>query len=157
MSERELLRELRGELSAEESAALRRRLVADPELRALERRLRTSWEALEPPPDPAVPAGFAARVMARAGEDRVRGMSWVQLPAWGKLASAAALAVGLVTGILTGVRGLAPAPQLTVEQPSGQVATIEEYLATTAASPAETYLAALEREDFATGDATEAR
>lgn len=157
MSERDLLRELRGELSAEESAALRRRLAADPELRALERRLRTSWEALEPPRDPNVPLGFAGRVMARVGEDRDRGMSWALLPAWGKLASAAALAVGLVAGILTGVRGLGPARQLTLQPPSGEVATIEEYLATSAASPAENYLAALERGDFATGDATEAR
>ena len=118
MSERDLLRELRGELSAEESAALRRRLAADPELRALERRLRTSWEALEPPRDPNVPLGFAGRVMARVGEDRDRG---------------------------------------TLQPPSGEVATIEEDRATSAASPAENYLAALERGDFATGDATEAR
>jgi len=157
MSERDLLRELHGELSVEESSALRRRLAADPELSALERRLRGAWEALEPPRDPDVPPGFSARVLARLGEDRDRGMSWVLLPAWGKLASAAALAVGLVTGILTGVRELAPAPRLTVQQPSAEVATIEEYLTTSGASPAENYLAALEREDFATGDATEAR
>ena len=110
MSERDLLRELRGELSAEESAALRRRLAADPELRALERRLRGSWEALVPPPDPAVPPGFTGRVMARVRDGRERGMNWRLLPAWGKVVSAAALAVGLLAGILAGVRGFAPGP-----------------------------------------------
>lgn len=148
MSERDLLRELRGELSAEESAALRRRLAADPELRALERRLRGSWEALVPPPDPGVPPGFTGRVMARVRDGRERGMNWRLLPAWGKVVSAAALAVGLLAGILAGVRGFAPGPPLTVQRTSGEVVTIEEYLAGSDESPAENYLAALERGDF---------
>src|SRR4029079_3982460 len=148
MGGRALLGERRGGLWAEESAALRRRLAADPELRALERRLRGSWEALVPPPDPGVPLGCTGRVMARVRDGRERGMNWRFLPAWGKVASAAALAVGLVAGILAGARGSAAAPPLTVQRTSGEVVTIEEYLAGGDESPAENYLAALERGDF---------
>jgi anti-sigma factor RsiW len=96
--ERELLRQLRGELPPEEAVALERRLAADPELRARRARLAATWESLVPPPEADVPPGFANRVLARARAERGADMSWSLAPRWAKLAAASALVVGIATG-----------------------------------------------------------
>lgn len=96
--ERELLRQLRGELPPEEAAALERRLAADPESRARQARLAATWASLAPPPDAGVPPGFSTRVLARARAERGTDIRWSEAPRWAKIAAAAALVVGVATG-----------------------------------------------------------
>jgi anti-sigma factor RsiW len=143
--ERDLLRGLRGELGARESAALRRRLAADPELRALERRLAAAWAGLAPPSEPAVPAAFAQRVMARARDEQRADLSWSLLPRWAKLAATLALVVGIAVGA-----GTVTAPPAGIQPAAGQ-AELEagQEASSDAESLGETYLAALEDDSAA--------
>ncbi len=145
--ERDLLRDLRGELGAPEAAALRRRVAADPELRALERRLAASWAALAPPPEPAVPPGFAQRVLARARDEQRADLSWSLAPRWAKVSAALALVVGVAVGAGTvAVTPAGTAGPLVTE--AGADAALETSSAG-AESLGEIYLAALEDESAA--------
>jgi len=67
---------------------------------------RESWQALELPPPPAAPPGFAARVAARArAESRPSfGLPWA--PVWARLAAAAAVALGIAGGAGLGLLAL---------------------------------------------------
>ncbi len=105
-NERRLMRLLHGELPAAEARHLERELEGDAELRAAYRRLAETWERLELPAS-EVPAGFSAGVMAAAHELRQTGLrdgelSWSLAPAWARTGAAAALATGLLLGVVFG-------------------------------------------------------
>lgn len=134
--DRELLRDLRGELDAESSAALHRRLAEDPALRERARALAESWQSLTPPPDTAPPPGFAQRVLARAREEKPSDLSWSLLPRWAKVAAVLALVTGIATG--AGVAVSAPPSRFAAPSLDGGGASLE--------GMAEHYLAALESE-----------
>lgn len=105
-----LLRRLRGELEPEERRRLEARLAAEPRLRAAAERLERTWSGLELPPT-SVPAGFSAAVMERIS------VAEPEVPAWARLAAAAALVAGIAVGMEIG--RLAPEPVL----PEGLAAT----------------------------------
>lgn len=134
--DRELLRDLRGELDAESSAALRRRLAEDPALRERARALAESWQSLTSPPEAAAPPGFAQRVMARAREGKPSDLSWSLLPRWAKVVAVLALVTGIATG--AGVAVSAPPRAAATSIADAEVARVE--------GMAEQYLDALESE-----------
>lgn len=97
-AERQIVRAVTGELSAAELAELRRRLAADPDLAAAERRLARAWSELDLPAE-APPLGFATRVMAAVRSQRAASSAgWSALPRWAKAAAAVALAAGIALG-----------------------------------------------------------
>jgi anti-sigma factor RsiW len=98
--QRQLMRLVTGELSAEEEARLRRRLADDPELAARNQELENLWQGLELPPATPAPPGFAASLVARvAGEQEGRSAPlWNATPVWVRAAGALALAGGLALG-----------------------------------------------------------
>lgn len=116
--ERELLKLLAGELDADETRRVRRRLAEEPELAAAWERLRGTWRRVDLPSEP-LPPGFSGRVMSRLRDeaDDRRGVAprlalW-RAPAWAQAAGAAMLAGGVALGVVLG-QGLAPA----VERPA---------------------------------------
>ena len=97
----ELLALLRGELDDESARRMRKTLATDEGLRSELDRLQVLWQSLElPSPQPA-PAGFAALVVARAFESESTLMPvWFRDTSLGRLATAAALAAGIVLGVV---------------------------------------------------------
>jgi len=86
-------------------------------------------KALREALDPGDPAGFVARVLARA--EQVRVASWdVVLARWARAGVAAAVVVALAAGYLVGRATAAPLP------PSGRP-TVTDVLMTPPAHPAE--------------------
>lgn len=112
----QLLRRLAGELPPEDARELDRRLAAEPELAARRRALERRWAALAPPPEPPLPPGITARVMARAMAElmTVRGaaLSWTLAPTWVRAAAAVALAAGVALGAGLGYRSPAATSDL---------------------------------------------
>ena len=98
----ELMRLLHGELPEAREHALRERLRREPELAAAYARLEGAWQALELPPSPAAPPGFAARLAARARQPAAAPLSWALAPAWVRATAAAALVAGLALGVGAG-------------------------------------------------------
>jgi len=99
LDERELMRYLHGELSAERRLEVRRALERDPELAARYRQIEAAWEGLELPPPTAVPPGFAGRVVAHAHAERPASeLSWSLAPLWARAGAALALAAGVWLG-----------------------------------------------------------
>ena len=118
---RDLLRRLCGELSADERRRLEDRLAEEPELRAASERLERDWSGLELPPETA-PPGFSDAVMARisAAEPEV--------PAWARLAAAAALVAGIALGV--GIGRVPPDEELAYDPTgSGAPTLADSYLA----------------------------
>ncbi|HMB52934.1 MAG TPA: hypothetical protein VKU40_06430 [Thermoanaerobaculia bacterium] len=110
--ERELLKLLAGELDADETRRVRRRLAEEPELAAAWERLRGTWRRVDLPSEP-LPPGFSGRVMAQL-RDEANGRRGVaarlalwRAPAWAQAAGAAMLAGGVALGVVLG-QGLAP-------------------------------------------------
>jgi anti-sigma-K factor RskA len=110
--EGELLSLLAGELDADATRRVRRRLAEEPELAAAWERLRGTWRQIDLPSEP-LPPGFSGRVMARVRDeaDGRRGVAarlalW-RAPAWAQAAGAAMLACGVALGVVLG-QGLAP-------------------------------------------------
>lgn len=100
-SDRDLLALVCGELDGERERELRRQLAGDERLRSELERLEGAWNCLELPPVDTAPPGFAVRVTARAfEEDAGVAPSWFRDTLLGRLASAAALAGGIVLGAL---------------------------------------------------------
>ncbi len=121
MIERDLMRLLHGELSAERAARLEARLAREPELARRYRRMAEAWGSLELPPPAPAPPGFAARVAARAEEVGVRAEAEAFSPAWVRAVGALLVAVGVTAG--AALSWLAMPPAITVETPSTQAAT----------------------------------
>jgi hypothetical protein len=103
--DRELMRLLHGELPPAEAAPLRERLAREPGLAEAYQRLEAAWGALDLPPSPGVPPGFARRVAWRAARlPRPNSLSWGAAPAWVRAAAAACLIAGAAAGAGLGVR-----------------------------------------------------
>jgi len=104
----ELMRLLHGELPPADAAALRERMQGSPELAAAYERLERTWGALDLPPSPGVPPGFAGRVMARVAATRETAasgaLSWGAAPRWVRAAAAACLVAGAALGAGVGAR-----------------------------------------------------
>lgn len=124
---RDLLRRLCGELDAEQRRRLEARISAEPELRAAAEELERSWRGLEPPTEVA-PPGFAEDVMTRISAAEP------DLPAWTRLAAAAALVAGIGLGI--GIGRVPPEETVPYELTGPAVPTL-----------ADSYFAALEELD----------
>ena len=98
---RELLALLRGELEGERERQVRRRLEIDDRLKAELERLEAVWEGLELPPVDPAPPGFTAAVTARVfAQESTLVPVWFRDTLPGRLASTAALAGGIVLGVL---------------------------------------------------------
>lgn len=122
-----LIRRLHGELAPAEAREVAERIAREPPLRALDERLRASWEALELPP-PAVPADFRAAVMAAARREQRGELSWAVAPAWARAGAAVALALGVLLGVGFGSRSqLLPEPQEEVALVSEPISLAEAY------------------------------
>ena len=108
-----LNRFLDGELAAELSKEMATHLQCCPSCRQLWSRLRQLGAVIQTPPAPALPDGFARRVLSQA---RQRGASpppvrrasfplirrWKSIPLMQRAAAAAVLVIGLSTGVLMG-------------------------------------------------------
>lgn len=66
---------------------------------------RESWDALDLPPAPAVPAGFARRVARAAEVERERASAPLLGAAWMRAAAAAALLGGIALGSTLALQG----------------------------------------------------
>ena len=115
MSERgrdeELLRFLTGEIDAEAARELAGRMAEDPDLARRYATLRATWDGLELPPDPPPDPRLAARIVDRARREAPSFHS----PMWVRLATGAALPLGVVIGLLLS----SPSLPTTPEAPSG--------------------------------------
>lgn len=130
----ELQRLLQGELPAAKAERLRARLAREPELAAALRRMEVTWELLELPPAAPAPPGFAARVAARAAEERRSGAETAPFrPAWARAMAAAALAAGIIAGASVGWLVI---PDQTLVVPTGQSAAVTAAQGSMAASGA---------------------
>lgn len=127
----ELLALLRGERAGEGGDGLRRRLAADPELRAEYARLEAAWAALGADPAVAPRPGFATAVVASArAEGRGGGMvPWSLAPAWARAVAVLALLGGAAVGSSVMALGTAPstatAPGTAVAQAASPAAADE--------------------------------
>lgn len=101
--DREVVRYLAGGLGEAETAALRRRIEADPEAARRLEAFERLWNGLELPAPAPVPAGFAARISARLAAERAEGLSLGLRPAWARTLAAAALVAGLGLGSVLGL------------------------------------------------------
>jgi len=102
--QRQLMRLLHGELSAEETARWRQRLEVEPALAARYAELERLWSGLElPDPAPAGPQLAAAvrRRLEREANPSLVDM-WRLAPAGNRLLAAAALVAGIGIGTLAG-------------------------------------------------------
>lgn len=149
----------KGELTPQQARELGVRLGREPALAARYERLRRTWDALEAPPEEALPPGFARRLAARAaaepGTRRSPSSLW-RAPGWVQAAATVAFAVGLTFGSwmlrsLPAVPGPVGADSPAVE--AGAAVTSEweeadwgEMWAGGEPALAEVYLAALEAE-----------
>jgi anti-sigma factor RsiW len=98
--EHDLMRLMRGELSAGEARELKERMRREPELAAAYGRLEQTWNRLELPPAAPVPPGFTGRVMARVRSEKPSSsLSWAAAPGWVRAAAATALLAGAGLGI----------------------------------------------------------
>jgi len=138
----DLLRLLHGELSPAEQERLRGRLAREPELAATLRRMEVTWDRLELPPGAAAPPGFAARVAARAAEERRRGAAdgddgdrALFRPAWARAMAAAALVAGIVTGGAVGWLVIPQQPPFDKGAPGVQVVSPDRGAPGAAGSP----------------------
>lgn len=100
---RQLLRLVTGRVDGADARRLRRRVAEDPALTRELARLERAWAALDDAPAPAVPPGFAGRVMARVREEarndrRSPRLSWLAAPTWARAAGVVALVAGLAAG-----------------------------------------------------------
>lgn len=100
---RQLVRLVSGRLDGDAARRLRLRAAEDPALALELARLERAWAALDDAPAPAVPPGFAGRVMARVREEarndqRSPRLSWLAAPTWARAAGAVALVAGLAAG-----------------------------------------------------------
>lgn len=103
--DRELIRYLAGELDAEASRRIARRLAEEPELARRYAALRATWSALEPLEDTSSPgASLAPEILARVRRESPAAL-WGAVPLWVRVGALAALPLGLALGL-----GLAPAP-----------------------------------------------
>jgi anti-sigma-K factor RskA len=96
----ELLRLLRGELVAEQAAALRARLATDAGLRSRYAVLERTWAALGDDPAVEPRLGFSTAVLARARAEAGgrSAPSWSAAPAWARAAAVLALVAGVALG-----------------------------------------------------------
>ncbi len=100
-TETELVRLLHGELEEDRARQLQRQLEDDAELRAAYERLQATWQALELPATEPAPPGFATRVTAAAFETEADLVPpWFRNTLLGRAATAAALAGGILIGVL---------------------------------------------------------
>ena len=120
--ELELLALIEGELDAAAEAALRRRLVGDPQLLALLDKVRTDRAALRALPEPALPRDFLvslepllARPMLmeqppaqfkKPGEFRRQYLRQTRRIRWSRLAAVAVVLLAVIAGIWGVVNGL---------------------------------------------------
>ena len=118
-----LMRLVAGELDAEQTRGLKRRLGEDPEFRRLYERLRTSWDGLELVPPAPVPATFHDAVMTVVRRLEASEVSWAGAPVWVRSAAAAALVVGWVAGLGAGSLSLPPT------EPSQEIVELDEIFA----------------------------
>ena len=121
VNERELARLARAGLGGDERAALEDRLAGDPDARRSFVAFEAVWSDLDLPEPAAAPAGFAARVLARARERGDRELRWQAAPGWVKAAATVALLGGLALGAAAGRDG-ADLPDL-----AGDLTLAEEY------------------------------
>ncbi|HSL84380.1 MAG TPA: hypothetical protein VLF66_16525 [Thermoanaerobaculia bacterium] len=140
IDDRRLMRLLHGELPPGEAAELRAALARDPAAAARLRELERLWAGLELPPPEGAPPGFAARVAARAAEERALRAAPFG-PAWARVAAAAVLVAGRAAGASRGVLAGAPGgpddPVVTAEEAAADAAWA--YLEEAPTSLAESY------------------
>ena len=103
--ERQLMRLLHGELSAEETAVWRGRLEDEPELAARYAELEQLWTGLELPEPAAAGPELVAAVRRRLDRETNPSLvdMWRLAPAWNRALAAAALAGGIGIGVLAGL------------------------------------------------------
>lgn len=128
--ERELLRGLAGELSAERRAALERARAADADLAARLTAVEAAWSGLALPVSDAAPAGFRARVLAathgRGDAAQGLGFGFLWASTGRRVLATAAVLVGVGLGLIAG-RGLVGTLDAPLE--GIDVATLEPTLA----------------------------
>lgn len=150
IDDRRLMRLLHGELSPEEEVRLRAALARDPAAAARLRELERLWTGLELPPPDGAPPGFAARVAARAAEERARRAAPFG-PAWARVAAGAMLVAGMAAGasvgLLTGPAGEAPTAAAVEPEPT-ESAAAWAYLEDSPSSLAESYWTAVSGADL---------
>lgn len=146
----------------EEAATRWAGTVLDPAARsasadAAGERMQATWVALELPPAPTVPAGFARRVARAWSAEQERAAAPILAAAWMRAAAAAALLAGIALGTTLSYRTdpMAAVATSTVDEGSWEAALMsEEYLRALAVP--ETAFAAPETALPVSGDADSA-
>lgn len=96
---RKLMRLVHGELPAEESDRLRRRMREDAALAEACSRLQEVWDGLTLPGVPSEHLDLAPSLLRRIeAQDVRRDLSWSTQPLWARTAAACALVVGMILG-----------------------------------------------------------
>lgn len=139
---RELVRWLAGELSADAGRELEARLAADPVAASRREAFRSVWEGLAEAPEHGVPPGFVTAVMGKVRAEGATEPSFAASPGWARLVAAGALAAGVALGAVVGTLS---APGASADPTSVPSAGEESANLWSDPGPGESYWLAVER------------